>query len=730
MDGRRHPQDQRGQSPRQGAPASGATNIPPHAAGGPEWFANRANDYEEPAQRLPSPQRPKPSPHGASQQGDDLAGWLDPADDEVNPPWDRISMKMPAMSETQAQEAGRILAAQDAYQDYELDSVVERSMVGVNLEYFTGTGKIAAAMPLRPGASGWGLRAPRGDSSGALAVAPGASSVEIDDQPSIQMRAMRTSNLVRATTIVTAALIISRILGLLRTSLFAATFGGGFQADAFTNAFTLPDTIFSIVSGGALASAFIPVFTTYLIEKRDRNSAWYVASVALNAAIAALVIACVLGIIFARQFLDLTLHPYFTNCGTGCEGPLIVSLTRIMLLQPIFLGAATITIAILQARQSFVLPAIGQVIYTGSLVGGIMVTQADNHYHILGGHVGIYGPTWGVVAGAALQFFIQIPGLMRAKMIYTPALNIIHPGVKEIGRLMLPRLLNAAMLYVSVFINRDLLGVLGQQGAIYGYVTAFTLVMLPNGVFGMAVSQAAFPTLAAFVAAGEWDRLRETILRTFKGICYLAIPSSLAMIVLALPISRVILAHGDFNPALLPFTYMPLIFFAIGLTGLSLVEILTRSFYAIQDTRTPTYVSILQFFFLIGLSIILLPYGASGLALASSIAWLGEALTLLLLLRPRLAGLNLKDIGFFILNVVAASIAAALTALLVYNVLILPFVLPIDGAHPSVETFKMVFRLAVAGIAGAGVYYGFSRFLHIDDVVPLDRIVNRLLRRG
>ena len=698
--------------------------------GGSEWFTNNANGYGEPASRSQSPQRQKPSTTGA-RDTDDLVAWLDPADDDVNPPWDRISMKMPALSAEQAREAGRVNAAQDAYQDYELDSMVERSMAGVNLEYFTGTGKIAAAMPLHPGSSGWGLRAPRGSSSGALAVAPG---VEVDDQPSIQMRAMRTSNLVRATTIVTGALIISRVLGLLRTSLFAATFGGGFQADAFTNAFTLPDTIFSIVSGGALASAFIPVFTNYLIEKRDRNSAWYVASVALNTAIVVLIIACGLGIIFAPQFLNFSLHPYFVNCAKGCEGPEIVSLTRIMLLQPIFLGAATITIAILQARQSFVLPAIGQVIYTGSLVGGIMLTQADNRYHILGGHVGIYGPTWGVVAGAALQFFIQIPGLVRAKMKYTPALNVLHPGVQEIGRLMLPRLLNAAMLYVSVFINRDLLGLISsgaaQNGIIYGYVTAFTLVMLPNGVFGMAVSQAAFPTLAALVAAGEWDRLRETILRTFKGICYLAIPSSLGMIVLASPISRVILAHGDFKPDLLPLTFMPLIFFAIGLAGLSLVEILTRSFYAIQDTRTPTYVSILQFFFLIGLSILLLPYGASGLALASSIAWLGEALTLLLLLRPRLGGLNLRDIGFFILNVLAASVAAALTALLVYNILILSFVLPIDVAHPSVETFKMVFRLAVAGIAGAAVYYGFSRFLHIDDVVPLDRIVKRLLRRG
>ncbi|HLY30371.1 MAG TPA: murein biosynthesis integral membrane protein MurJ [Ktedonobacterales bacterium] len=658
---------------------------------------------------------------------------IDPEEDEVNPPWDRISMRMPAISQAQADEMTHTPAqnVRDAYEDSAYDSMMERSMAGMSMGDFTGTGKVAVTLPIRPSASGWGLRAPRRDaSSSQIAVGPnGTASIAVDDQPSIQMRALRTSNLIRATTIVTGALIVSRILGLLRTTLFAATFGGGFQASAFTNAFTLPDTIFNIVSGGALASAFIPVFTSYLIEKRDRNTAWYVASVALNAAIAVLVVLCGLGIIFARPFLELTMAPFFQHCNTGCQGPLIVSLTRVMLLQPIFLGAATITIAILQARQSFVLPAIGQVIYTGSLVGGIMATQADNRYQIFGGHLGIYGPTWGVVVGAALQFFIQIPGLFGAKMAYKPALNVLHPGVVEIGKLMLPRLLNAAILYVSVFINRDLLGLLNQQAATFGYVTAFSLVMLPQGIFGMAVSQAAFPTLAAFVAAGEWTRLRETVVRTIKGISYLAIPSALGMIVLADPISRVILAHGAFEISQLPFTVQPLIFFSIGLTGLALVEILTRSFYAIQDTRTPTIVSILQFMFLIGMSIILLPLGSGGLALASSLAWTGEALTLILLLRPRLAGLDLKDLGMFTLSATLAAVAAALTALLVYRILILPFVLPI-GETSKTETFKMLFRLALSGGAGAGVYLFFSRFLAIDDVVPFDRLLKRVLRRG
>jgi len=552
---------------------------------------------------------------------------------------------------------------------------------------------------------------------------------EEDDQPSMQMRALRSGNLARATIIVTSALMVSRVLGLVRTSLFASVFGSKadvVNADAFTNAFAFPDMLFTIVAGGALASAFIPVFTSYLVEKRDRKAAWHIASSALNIIMLALVILAILGIIFTREFLELTLPEIMHK--TNSEPETLIELTRIMLLQPIFLGGATITIAIMQARQSFVLPALGQVIYTVSLIGGILATKVDETTHIFGGHLGIAGPAWGVVAGALFQFLIQIPGLIHAKMHYTFSFDIFNPGIREMFRLMAPRLLNAVILYVSVFVNRNLIGTVGIDGATYGYVTAFTLIMLPNGIFGMAVSQAAFPTLAALVSAGEWTRLRDTISRTVRGIIYLAVPSAFGMMILAEPICRVILGHGDFSLSQLPYFTGPLIYFGIGLVGLSLVEILTRSFYALQDTRTPTQVSIYQFMFSIGLSVVLLgPMGANGLALASSLAWLGEALVLLLLLRPRLAGLDIRRIGIYLLNVIGASVVTALTALLIYN--LGELVLPTSVTRPGITAVYIIIRLAVAIIVATGVYFGISRFLGIDDVMPLGRIFRRVFRR-
>jgi putative peptidoglycan lipid II flippase len=559
-----------------------------------------------------------------------------------------------------------------------------------------------------------------------------AGDIEVDEQPSSAMRALRAGNLVRATAIVSGALLLSRVLGLVRTTLFAATFGISMEADAFTNAFVFPEIIFNIVAGGALASAFIPVFTSYLIEKKDRRTAWHIASAALNLSIVALTILSIIGFIFTPQILTILLNPIFTR-PDQTEADLIVNLTRIMLLQPIFLGGATVAVAILQARQSFVLPAIAQVLYTASLILGILATIADRRWGIFGGIFdgtrGIYGPALGVVLGAFLQLIIQIPGLRREKMKYRPTFDAFHPGVRQMFRLMVPRLINAAMLYLSVIVNRSLLSLLNDSGAVYGYVTAFTLVMLPIGVFGMAVSQASFPTMAAFVAAGEWQRLRDTIMRTLRGVTYLALPSALGLIVLAQPLTQFLLGHGEVDLSKLSLIWQPLIFFSIGLLGLSLVEILVRSFYALHDTRTAVEVSILQFMFVIGLSVLLLePMGASGLALATALGSTGEALVLLLLLRSRVGGLDLRAYGGFFLNTLGASVIAALAALAIY--LAGGLVLPVSTTEASLTTtINLGIRLSAAALAGVGAFYTSARFLGIADTVPLDRIFRRVLGR-
>ncbi|HEX9069007.1 MAG TPA: murein biosynthesis integral membrane protein MurJ [Ktedonobacterales bacterium] len=643
---------------------------------------------------------------------------------EINPPWERESARMPAMpGQNDDAWAPYYPGANGKNAEREWSTAVDQSFAGASMEDMSGSGRIAAVVPLQAGDQAWsgGVRAPK------------SAAMTADEQPSVQMRAFSKGNLARATAIVTAALLFSRVLGLVRQTLFSGVIGINNQSDAFVNASLIPEIVFNIVAGGALASAFIPVFTDYLVDKRDRKTAWHVASSAFNVSMVALTLLGVVGFIFTPQMLDVLIHPLLVKDAN--EFQLVVSLTRIMLLQPIFLGGATVAIAILQARQSFVLPAIAQVMYNVCLIGGILATLVDQHTHIFGGNLGIYGPTWGVVAGALAQLLIQIPGLIRARMVYRPSLDLMHPGVRKMFRLMFPRLINAAMLYVSVAVNRSLLQLVPDKsggGITTGYVQAFTLVMLPIGVFGMAVSQASFPSMAAFVAAGEWKRLRDTIMTTVRGVTYLALPSGLGLIALAEPITHLIYGHGKVldDPAALTYISQPLIFFSIGLLGLSLVEILVRSFYALHDTRTAVQVSILQFMFVIGLSVILLsPLGAGGLALATSLGSLGEAAVLLLLLRPRVGGLGLRSFAGFFLYCAVASGVAALTALVVY--LGSGYLVMLAGLSNAGSTTLMLGgRIALAiGLAG-GAYFGVASFLGIGDTVPVGRIAARVFRRN
>src|SRR5207247_10611938 len=263
-----------------------------------------------------------------------------------------------------------------------------------------------------------------------------------------------------------------------------------------------------------------------------------------------------------------------------------------------------------------------------------------------------------------------IPGLVKVGMRYTFSFDWRHPGVIQIGRMMVPRIINAAMLYFSIFVDRYLITYLGVifaadlvNGLVTQYYQALQILLLPLGIFGMAVSTAAFPTLAENVAKGRFDRLRSIIQETLRSILFLSIPSSVGLIVLGLPIVQVLLEHGAYNLQSAIYTTFPLAGFAIGLAGLSSVEILTRSFYALRDSITPVIVSVLQFIFKIALSLILInmavwgpQWGTFALALSTSIAGTLEAIVLIWLLNERIGGLQLRALANFVGRIILAAL--------------------------------------------------------------------------
>ncbi len=551
-------------------------------------------------------------------------------------------------------------------------------------------------------------------------------------------------NIRRATFILTGAFVVSRVFGLLRTLLFAFVFGAGATSDAYLQAFFIPDFIFNVVAGGALASAFIPVFTKYMAGDNDEKSAWHIASAALNLAIAIMLVLALLAIIFAGQIIPLY------NPKPTAESPqvyaahinLIISLARIMLLQAIVLGGGVIVTSILNARQHFLLPAIGTVLYNvGIIIGLLPGVYLAHHGQRSDLTFAAYAATWGVVLGAILQVAIQIPGLVKVGMRYTFSFDWRHPGVIQIGRMMVPRIINAAMLYFSIFVDRYLITYLGVlfaadlvNGLVTQYYQALQILLLPLGIFGMAVSTAAFPTLAENVAKGRFDRLRGIIQETLRSILFLSIPSSVGLIVLGLPIVQVLLEHGAYNLQSAIFTTFPLAGFAIGLAGLSSVEILTRSFYALRDSITPVIVSVLQFIFKIALSLILInmavwgpQWGTFALAFSTSIAGTLEAIVLIWLLNERVGELQLRALANFTGRIILAALTMGVGVFIIRFVLDRVLVTTREGVGLGIGgSLLALIKLSIELFVGIIIYIRVARRLGIEELGPVKRVLDRL----
>src|SRR6266704_1128282 len=535
-------------------------------------------------------------------------------------------------------------------------------------------------------------------------------------EPAQDTGMLQKARIGRATLILTGSFIASRILGLLRNSLFAAVFGASTTSDAFLQAFLVPDLIFAIIAGGALSSAFIPVFTQYIVGDHDEKTAWHITSSLLN-----LIVAIMTGLAFLAFIFDPWIVPLY-NPGLSQSNPqelsLIISLSRIMLLQSVIMGGGVIINSVLFAKQNFLLPAIGTVLYNVGLIAGLIPGLFLTMHHTPATlTIAAYLATLGVVLGAILMVGVQVPGVIKAGMIYTFTFDWRHPAVIQIARQMVPRAFNSAMLYFSIFVDRALIllmaaaVVLDAGGSITQYYQAFILISLPLGVFGMAVSTAAFPTLAENVTLGRLDRFRNIIQDTLRTILFLSLPSSVGLIVLGLPIIQVLLEHGAYSLDNALSTSVPLAFFSVGLIGLSMVEILTRSFYALRDTKTPVTVSIVQFIFKIALSILLiqayrwgLKWGLGGLALSTAIAANLEAFVLLWLLQEYVEGFELRKLAVFAGRVLLAALAMGFALLIVRFLLDHIFVTTIDQRLGFGGTLLAMIKLSIELTIGLILY--------------------------
>ncbi|GAC1433512.1 MAG: lipid II flippase MurJ [Ktedonobacteraceae bacterium] len=426
------------------------------------------------------------------------------------------------------------------------------------------------------------------------------------------------------------ALLASRGLGVVRQTIFNALFGVGPEANAYYAAARLPDTLFNLIAGGALTHAFIPVFLSHE-NQYGKREAWRLASLVFNLMLVALTLFIFVGEFLTPTFVNMLIVPGYSHS----EQVLTTSLTRIILVQPLILGLGTVITAVLNGKRQFLLPALSIAVYNFGLIGGLLVTLA-----VPG--VGIYGPTYGILAAAILQLAVQIPALLKQGFHYSFVWDIRDPGLWEVMKLLGPNALAVAIGSTGFIVDTAFVSYLPDKASLAAIHNAQLLYSLPEALMAQAIGLALLPHLATQAAAGRYVRMRQTALKVMGAAIALAIPCALLLWLFGKPIIRLLFQHGAFTAHASDLTYLALLAYAIGLPGIIAGALIANGFFALKDTRTPLITNTLALAWRYGLIVFLLqvfhgtsiilaiPLALSGVATAEAIV-----MCIILLLRLR-----------------------------------------------------------------------------------------------
>ncbi len=386
---------------------------------------------------------------------------------------------------------------------------------------------------------------------------------------------LRRFSITEAAFLFMLAYLASRGLGVIRQTIFNDLFGTGSAANAYYAAARLPETLFDLIAGGALTHAFIPVFLSY--EKdHDRKEAWRLASLVFNVLLVALTLMFMVSEFIAPVFVSRLLVPGYSPA----EQALTTSLTRILLVQPLVLGLGTVATAILNSKRQFMLPAVSLAIYNFGLIGGLLFSLAIPV-------VGIYGPTYGMLAAAVIQVLVMGPGLVKQGVRYTFTWNVRHPGLQQVFRMLGPNVLAVVIASIGFVIETNFISYMHDKASLSAAHNAYLLYALPLTLIGQAIGQAALPQLASLATLARFVRLRITMVKLIVAAIGFSVVASLMLYLLGRPAIHLLFEHGAFTKHSTALTTTALLGYAIALPGLALTQLLVLGFYALKDARTP-----------------------------------------------------------------------------------------------------------------------------------------------
>jgi putative peptidoglycan lipid II flippase len=513
-----------------------------------------------------------------------------------------------------------------------------------------------------------------------------------------------SSSVISAAFIITIAGLASRILGLVRDRFLASTFGAGDTLDVYYAAFRIPDLIYNILILGALSAAFIPVFTSLVSQKKEKE-AWDAANGVMNLALVFVISLSLIFCLFAPYLMKL-ITPGFPPEKMAQ----VVYFTQIMFLSPIFLGISGIFGGILTSFKRFLVYSFAPIFYNLGIIFGVVF------FVKLWGPIGL---AWGVVLGAFLHMLVQYPAARHLGFRHKFEFRryFFDKDIRNILKLMIPRTLGIAVSQANLFVITIFASML-TAGSLSIFNFAQNLQSVPLGIFGVSFSIAAFPSLSAFWATDDRKEFAKTFSQTFCQIMFFVIPLSIFILLLRAQIVRVALGAGKFDWEDTILTYECLKYFTLSLFAQSVVPLLTRSFYAIHNTKTPFYIAI--FSELVNITAVLLligRYEIQGLAIAFSLTSLVQMLLLFFALRAKFDDLGdrkiIKSIGQIALAAIFAGIGVQLSKYFVSSLV-------------DMDTFLGVFaQLMISGLTGILIFLVICHYLGLEEYLSFKHSLTR-----
>ena len=464
-----------------------------------------------------------------------------------------------------------------------------------------------------------------------------------------------SSRLARSAGLISIATLASRMLGVVRETVLAYYFGASAAMDAYNVAFRIPNLLRDLFAEGAMTAAFVPAFTR-TIETRGREHAWRLGNLVINALVVITGVVALVGILFAGPITALIASEFAEVPG---KLELTTHLTRVMLPFLTTVAVAVAMMGMLNSLRRFFIPSLSPAMFNVATIlcaiGLVPVMRSI-------GWPPIMAIAFGTLFGGLGQIAIQWPVLRREGFRYRPILDFADPELRHILRMMVPGTLGVAAVNINVLVNTYLAA--AEPGAVSWLGYAFRLMYLPIGLFGVSIATAALPDVSRHAAADDIAAIRGSVSAALRMMLMLNVPAMVGLLALAQPIVALLYQRGHFTPADTAATASALFFYSPGLLGYSIVKIASPTFYSLGDSRTPVVVSIASVAMNLVFNIVLFHVmGFRGLALGTAISAGFNAITLLLLLRRRLGGIDGLRLTTALIRISSAAAVMGLVAL-------------------------------------------------------------------